>query len=624
MKRLRTIREALQVLAGVALLASAQMASGQAASSSQDLPSRLQASAEAQRAGNPSAVADAAKRVIAIALREMADLRSSVGLFSSAIPLYKQSLDLEDASSTRFSLAIAYARTDRTDDALGEVEKVLAAAPDNPAAWNLQGKVWMMKKEYSKAAESLGKSLALQNDPEVAYTQATALLKTNQTEKAAAVFRQIEVASGDKAEGHVMVGRAYEGANRMAEAEAEYKKAIALDAKGSRGHYFLGLLYLTKNGWDPTPAAKQEFAAEVALNPEDFFGNYFMGYLTSVEKNYEESDRYLKVALNARRDWPEPYLYLGLNAFGEGSMARAEEFLRAAIKLTGSDESRNNYQIRRAYFTLGRILTLTGKKEEGTKFLMRSKEIETALVVNGREQALASAQAAPGAELSTKIDASGKKGAEGGDSDPFLPIAAAVWKASSLSAADQEQAQKSEQELRKILANSYNDLGASEARQHQYEVAVVDLRKAEKWDATVPGVMRNLGFAAFFSKNYDESARALKVVAAQDPSDQRAVAMLALSLYSIKNYAEAAKVFDRVQDQTLADPRMAYGWAVSLVRTKDAKRASEVLEKLTALQIPPEMLVLAGQLYSEIGDQKHAEICYQRAKQQDPNLAVPR
>ncbi len=153
---------------------------------------------------------------------------------------------------------------------------------------------------------------------------------------------------------------------------------------------------------------------------------------------------------------------------------------------------------------------------------------------------------------------------------------------------------------------------------------MVDLRKAEKWDATVPGVMRNLGFAAFFSKNYDESARALKVVSSQDPSDQRAVAMLALSLFSIKNYAEAVKVFDRVQDQTLSDPRMAYGWAVSLVRTKDAKRASEVLEKLTALQIPPEMLVLAGQLYSEIGDQKNAESCYQRAKQQDPNLAVPR
>jgi tetratricopeptide (TPR) repeat protein len=625
MKRVLTMRLALRVLAGLVLCAGTEIDPGQvAANGSQDLRSRLQAAAETQQTGDASAVADASKRVLAQALREMAELRSSVGLFSSGIPLYKQSLDFEDSAGARLSLAIACTQAGRTDDALGEVEKILAAQPNSPAAWNLQGKLWMMKKEYSKAADSLGKSLALQNDPEVAYTRATALLKTNQFDQAAEAFRQIEAASGDKAEGHIMVGRAYEGVNLMAEAEAEYKRAIALDAKASRGHYFLGLLYLTRNGWDPTPEARQEFAAEVALNPDDFFGNYFMGYLTSVEKNYEESDRYLKIALKARPDWPEPYLYLGLNEYGEGYNARAEELLRTAIQLTGSDEARNNYQIRRAYFTLGRILTLTGKKEEAAKFLARSKEMETALVINGRQQALASDQAAPGTELSTKTDACGKNAIDGESSDSFSPIPPSLWKSSSMSAAEREQAQGSERELRKILANGYNDLGTSEARRHQYELALVDFHNAERWDAEVQGLMRNLGFAAFFSKNYGESARALKIVSTEDPSDQRALAMLALSLFSIKNYAEAAKVFDHVHDQTLSDPRMAYGWAVSLVRTKDTKRASAVLEKLVALQIPPEMLVLAGQLYSEIGDQKNAEICFQRAKQQDPNLAVPR
>jgi hypothetical protein len=48
------------------------------------------------------------------------------------------------------------------------------------------------------------------------------------------------------------------------------------------------------------------------------------------------------------------------------------------------------------------------------------------------------------------------------------------------------------------------------------------------------------------------------------------------------------------------------------------------LERLVTQPIPPEMLVLAGRLYVEMGDQKNAEICFKRAKEQDPNVSVPR
>ena len=69
---------------------------------------------------------------------------------------------------------------------------------------------------------------------------------------------------------------------------------------------------------------------------------------------------------------------------------------------------------------------------------------------------------------------------------------------------------------------------------------------------------------------------------------------------------------------------MAYGWALSLAKTNDRQRASAVLERLATQPIPPEMLVLAGRLYVEMGDQKNAEICFKRAKEQDPNVSVPR
>lgn len=588
----------------------------------QDLKTRLQAAAAAQQSGDPAAVEEASRGVLALALRQMCGLRASLGLFDASEALCKRSLDFEESADTRFSLAITYTGAGQLDEGLEQVDKVIATDSNNAAAWNLQGKLWMMKKEYAKAADSLAKSLALQNDPEAAYTMATALLKTNQVEKAAAVFHQLQVASGDRAEGYILAARAYEAANLPAEAEREYNKAIALDAKASRGHYFLGLFYLVKNGWDPTPQAREEFLAEVAVNPTDFFGNYFMGYLTFLEKHYEESDRYMAVAAKARPDWPEPYLYMGLNAYGAGLSARAETLLRKAIQLTGSDEGRNNYQIRRALVPLGRILINRGEREEGTKYLVRSRDIENKLMDNNRQQALADEQAAPGAELHNLSVESEKTSAAKQGEDAAVPLDPDAWQ--RLDASERTQAQESEHALRTVLANAYNDLATSQARRRDYEVALVHFQDAQRWDPEIPGLMRNLGLAAFFSKHYAESARALKIVVKNDPSDRRAVSMLALSLYSINDFGQAAKVFDQVQDETLADPRMTYAWATSLVRTNDKQGAATVLAKLVAMPIPPGMLALAGKLYADMGEQKSAAECYRRAKEQDPNVVVPK
>jgi len=588
----------------------------------QDLKSRLQAAAAAQQSGDAVAVEEASRGVLAVALHQMCDLRASLELFAASEALCKRSLDLEDSADTRFSLAIAETREGQVDDAIGQVDKILARDSNNAAAWNLQGKLWMMKKEYAKAADSLGKSLALQNDPEAAYTMATALLRTNQVEKAAAVFGQLQAASGDRAEGYILAARAYEAANLLDQAENEYKRAIARDAKASRGHYFLGLFYLVRNGWDPTPQARDEFLAEVAVNPTDFFGNYFMGYLTFLEKQYEESDRYMMVASKARPDWPEPYLYMGLNAYGAGLNARAETLLRKTIQLTGKDEARNNYQIRRALVPLGRILINRGEREEGTKYLVRSRDIENTLMDNNRQQALSDEQAAPGAELHSLTVEVQKTAPAKQVQDPALPLDPDAWQ--TLDAAERTHAQEKERVLRTVLANAYNDIATSQARRRDYEVALVHFQDAERWDPKIPGLMRNLGFAAFFTRHYAESARALKIVAGDDPTDRRAVSMLALSLYSINDYGQAAKAFDQVPDETLADPRMTYAWATSLVRTKDKERASTVLAKLVAQPIPPGMLVLAGKLYADIGDQNSAADCYRRAKEQDPSVVVPK
>jgi tetratricopeptide (TPR) repeat protein len=606
------------VVAPTVVIAQSDAAQG---SPAQELQSRLQAAASAQQSGDPEAIATASKRLIAFSLREMAELRTLESAYPVAIELYKRSLELEPTPETHYALAFAYFRASRPDEGLKECDALVKSDPKNAIYWNLQGKLWMVKKDYRQAVTSLGKSLELQSDMEVAYTMASAMLQLKEKDKAAALFTAMENSAENKAAVHIMAGRAYEVAGFPNEAEVEYKTAIALDPKTSRGHYYLGLFYLTKNGWEATPQSRQEFLAEVQQNPADFFGNYFMGYITSNEKSYDESDRYLKVAAAARPDWPEPYLYMGLNAYGRGNNAAAEQALRRAIDLTGKDEGRNNYQIRRAYFTLGRILITNGDKAEGTRYVERSKVIETKLVVSGRQQqALANSEATGATAPAENSKPAAPLPAV---ADPAAPLDADTLAAAKLTDEQKVQFAAAEKELRAVLGNAYNDLGTSEARQKQYAPALADFQQAELWNPDTPNLMRNIGRAAFLQKDYAESARALKIYVQQNPQDERSQGMLALALYSTKDYPEAVTVFGRLGDAPMSDPFMAYAWATSLARTNNKQRAAEILEKLIANPIPPPILIAAGQLYAEIGDGSKAQICYQRAKEEDPSITIP-
>jgi Tfp pilus assembly protein PilF len=97
-----------------------------------------------------------------------------------------------------------------------------------------------------------------------------------------------------------------------------------------------------------------------------------LGFITSGERKYEESNKYLLAASKISPSLPDPYLYLGLNAFSQEKMDIAEKMMRKAVEMTGSDEGRANYQIRRAYVDLARILFAGARRR--AKFLPPRRE----------------------------------------------------------------------------------------------------------------------------------------------------------------------------------------------------------------------------------------------------------
>jgi tetratricopeptide (TPR) repeat protein len=199
-------------------------------------------------------------------------------------------------------------------------------------------------------------------------------------------------------------------------------------------------------------------------------------------------------------------------------------------------------------------------------------------------------------------------------------VTAAALREPYLTPEKAQQLKHREQQLRQVLSNGFNDWGTAEARQQQYQSALAHFQQAEKWDPATPGLVRNLGTAAFLLQNYPESARALSAVVEQDPNDQRSRLMLAMSFFSLEKFAEAARAFAPIADAVMQDTRSAYAWAFSLARTHQEQQANQIIDNLAARDLSPEVRMLVCQLYNTTENYEHAVPCFKKLTEENPSM----
>jgi len=597
-----------------------------------DLQNRLRAAAAARDTGDPAAVASTNYQVLALAFRKLANIRTTEGAFPQAIDLYQRSISLEDAAETHVGLATCYLYLNRPDDTLVEASKALLIDPNNPRAFNIQGKAWMKKRDYRKAVESFEQVVQIQPEFEPAYALGVSLLDLKDPEskkKAAQVFANIVALMGDSGSLHVFFGHAYRDAEMQDDAIRELQRAVALDTRTPHAHYFLGLALLWKNEWTDTPEIRQEFVTEISNYPRDFLANYFLGYLDSNDRRYDEANVHLKVATEIDPSWPEPWLFLGLNAYSQGDPVHSEAYLRKSIELTGKDESRGNYQVRRAYITLGRILTASGRADQAAPYLEKAREFQKQSLAEAQQQVAGKASeegsvspAAVVALLNSQDDQAMELSSQ--PVDPTVPLDPSVLARSGLSEETQKAAVTEENRLRLILGSSFNDLATSEAIRRDYSSALSHYQEAERWDPTVPGLLRNLGVAAFRVQNYQECVRALSQVLAGDPSNAGVRAMMGSAYFALDKYREAAETIAPLGQRAMQDSTLGYAWAASLSRLGELGHATQVLEVYEKSDLSPDALVLVGQLWTDMGDYSRAVQTFHRALDRDPQLEKAR
>jgi tetratricopeptide (TPR) repeat protein len=578
----------------------------------------------AARSGSPAEVEEASQQLAAMALREMAAIEVIERQYDDSIAHYKRSLTLEDAPSARSRLAMVYLAAEKPDEAIAEVDKVLQANPKDAGAWFTKGKAAVQKGDSPQAITAFTKSLELKSNPDVQFALANAFLELKQKENAERVFQTMLSQYGDRAIWHMVFAGGYRDHGYRDDAIREFKRAIQLDPKLPHLHLFLALTILERDTWEPTEAAISELEEAIRLEPKDYLANQYLGAIESKQGKFADSDKHLKIASEADPTSPDPWVFLGSNAYQNKQFDLAKQYLTKAVALTGKDEARNNYQIRKAYIILGRLSITEGKREEGQRQLEHSKQL-FALYMKQVERQIGGKGAA--------VSGMGGGDSFGGDLPGIVAPPKSAIGSPAAGSADDAQAEKPklspeeqsaianrEKQLRAILGVSFNDWGTSEARQKNYAVAMELFKEAKSWDPQTPGLMRNLGIAAFRQEDYPEAASALRVAVSAEPQVLSLRAMLAMALFNTNSFTEAAQAFSPMRDNAFSDPRLAYAWAISLIKTNQYQPASNILEKLQAQQSSTDTLLLIAQAWNEMGYYPQAAVACHKALQIDPQL----
>src|SRR5262249_12143115 len=197
-------------------------------------------------------------------------------------------------------------------------------------------------------------------------------------------------------------GRAYRETDFLAEAIEEFKKAVALDPKFPRAHYYLGLTYLLKDGAARLGDAAEEFKIELIANPGEFFANYYLGIVYLLDRKWELATGFLEKASRIQPDNPDPYFHLG-EAYQE---LRKHELAIQALKRSialNPDLAHNDYQVTKAHYRLGHALLQTGQTEAGANQVEVTRQQKTERASGCKERNAANISTADLEAQNTKV-----------------------------------------------------------------------------------------------------------------------------------------------------------------------------------------------------------------------------
>jgi tetratricopeptide (TPR) repeat protein len=589
------------------------------------LSRRLEAAIEARKSGDPGAISSASGQVVALGLAQMAKLRLDQKAYKEAAELCQHSLEFEDTAKTHADLAIINLYAGRPSEAAKQATIAADMDPQSALAWTIKGEALLRTKDYAGAVSALSRSTEIMEDAEPLYSLGIAQLGMGEKQAASESFSRMLALVADSGWSRLLIGRAYQQQNLPQQAITEFQNALRLDPRTANAHYFWAWTLLQASSWSLTPEARSHLQEELKLNPRHFLAIYLLGIFESMERNYDESDRFLRLAAELRPSLPDVWMYIGLNENGRNANRSAEGYLHKAIILAERSSPKEHLSIRQAYFVLGRILLSSGRKKEGADLIKKGQELQDLTDSLGK----AAIENSPDGKSSTgRIE---PYIPETDDRNPFSVGSRrtpsndldAQGKDRQTSRSLRDSGGRGEKQLRTLLGSSFNDLATAEALQEKYDLAVNHYREASNWDPRIPGLQRNLGLAAYYAGEPAEAIRVLSKVVAAKPADTQARSVLGLAYFAKLNFSKAVQTIRPIANQALESPQLGFAWVKSLVKTGNRNGAIRALQNLERANTNPNVdtLIQFGQLWQELGDSNHAAEFFRRALLIDPENA---
>jgi tetratricopeptide (TPR) repeat protein len=439
---------------------------------------------------------------LAEALHRIANGEAVAGNFDDAVQLFDQAALFAPQDKNLWS---DYARVsldgEKLTQARAAAEKAVSLDPRDSQALFLLGSVSFHLEDYAHARAQLEAAVAGNPDFKTGYLLGRTYLILHDERQARTLFDEMIAGMGDTALIHIYFGRAYSLMDYPDQAVEEFHKAIAKDSHAVDAHYYLALAYLRHDESAGYARAIPEFEAELKINPNDVRSHYMLGYIALKQSRFTVAERELGQAAALQPSDLNTLVSLAEAFTGENRFGDAEATLRKAIAVAQNDSVQQR-QSGRAHYLLGRLLMKTGREEDAKREMAISAEKEDTRGMSSGPAAEARAISSSSLAQQEARDRSDTPV----DSSPD----------------ERKRVEEFKNQLSPVIGEGYNYLGAQAAAKQDYSTALRLFEQAAAWNPKLDGLDRNLGMAAFYSKEYAKVLPPLRRYLEGHPDDQLA------------------------------------------------------------------------------------------------------
>jgi tetratricopeptide (TPR) repeat protein len=525
-------------------------------------------------------------------------LESAEGRLTAARDAFRRaSTSTVDPGPSLYSLTVLHMQLGESSDAVAVASRLARANPKDAATRRLYAQTLVADGHPEEAVQELEEARgASPDDPELAFALASGYLQLKKVEAAERLFGAVIAAKSLPAT-HVLIGRTYRDAGYFERARASFEKALKMDPRVPRAHYYLGTLGVMSEGVLQLDEAIKEFRLELKLTPADPATNLRLGMALVEAQRAAEALPALRIASRADTASAVAFYYLGRCQLALDQTSEAIASLRRALELV-QELRTDGTRVGQVHYQLGVALRRQGAAADAARHFAEAERFSAEGTDRSRKQLARYLEDAPNPEVPATLAA---------DRSPLATLP-----------------RTAREELRRRVAEALTrasfNLGVIHAQAQRFARAADFFARAAELNPVFPQVQYSLGVAYFNAKQFQKAVVPLTRAHETAPGDASVRRMLALSCLNAEQFEKAAELL-RNDPQRDSDPSLQYAYGLALVRSDRGADAEVIFDQLLAAHADnAEVNVLLGQAHAQQGDFDAAVKSLQRALQIKPDV----